>query len=174
MKKDICIILSLVFGMHFVSLSQNISLDTLSINQIIEIVKKDTWVEGFGDGPYISGNLTIANNTNDFFYIGNSIFVSYCKDGFLCNSLPFYTSVEKESVVCSGDSITISFGIPLLFGLSNKYQSDTILNDYLFHDYSRYLDELAESICVRFFINMIICDVYPQRVIADKEPVFLK
>lgn len=176
MSKKIILILCLFvyIAIPFIATAQIIELDTLFVNHIIEIKKYDVWVEDFGDGPYINGKLVITNNLSGNIIIGNSIAISYCRDGFLCNSLPYYTTKNNESIISPTDSLILMFGIPLLFGTTKDDRVDKDSNDYEIKDYGCFLEELLESICVTINIDHHNMEVRPENIVVNNKILFLE
>lgn len=173
-RKLIIICLFVYVAIPFIATAQIIELDTLVINHITEIKKHDAWVEEFGEGPYINGRLVIKNNQNGNIKIGNSIAISYYHDGLLCNSLPYYTSDDNESIMNPTDSLILMFGIPLLFGTRKDNRVDKIQNGYKIKDYSCYIEELLESICVIININNHNVEIRPENIVVNDECVLLE
>lgn len=165
---------SVFMAIPFVNFSQTINLDTLFVGNVIEIIKNDIWVEGFGEGPYINGKIAIKNNIDGNVIIGNSIFASYYHEGFKCNSLPYFTSPNNEKIVRCGDSLLLDFEIPLLFGTFNKNKVESIKNDLVIMDYSRYIEELSESILVVIVLNGHPFEIRPKTIIVNRESVLFE
>lgn len=168
MKRETLIFLLCVFALIPIAANaQTIDLDTLFIDHIIEKQPQGILSEEFGEGPYVSGKLTLYNSLNRNSIISNAIRVSYCHDGFQCNSLPHYVSANNNIVVNPGDSLIIRFDIPLMFGMSNNHQKTNTQNDLLL-DYSRCLGELTESISVVIILNGKRMELRPQNIITNE------
>ena len=158
----------------FIATAQIIELDTLFVNYITELKKNDAWIEGFGEGPYINGKLVINNNQNGNIIIGNSVAISYCRDGLQCNSLQYYTSEINESIMNPTDSLILMFEIPLLFGTTKDDRVDKTTNGYEIKDYGCYLEELLESICVTIYIDHHNMEVRPDNIVVNNKILFVE
>lgn len=174
-KKIIFKLCLLVYiAMPLISTAQMIELDTLFVNHIKEIKKKDVWIEEFGEGPYVNGKLVINNNQKGNIVIGNRISISYYHDGLLCNSLPYFTSANNEYVITPTDSLILTFDIPLMFGTTKESRVYYIQNDYETMDYNYYIEELIESVCVTININHNSVEVNPENIVVYNKGVLLE
>ena len=168
------VLLVCILTIQIESFGQNVCLDTMRIDRVIEIMQQDEWNEEFGEGPIASGIVTINNDNCHRLILGGNLYVNYCQDGYLCHSLSYNITSDKELVLNAGDSIVIHFSIPLMFGLTNKYLVKNEGNTYSVMDYSCSLKELTNSICAIILINGKDIEIWPKNIVISNKDVFLK
>ena len=153
---------------------QNIIVDSIVINHIIEKEPASLIVEGFGEGPNIKGVLNISNHSNTPITVGNYLYLKYSFEGHVCKSLPFCYTPDNEKIIRSGDSLSISFQIPLLLGYHNNSLIKREVDSSRLFDSSTYIREITDSIFVCILLDGQIIYACPEKVEIDYGVYYLK
>ncbi len=146
---------------------QNVIVDSIVVNHIIEKEPANSIVEGFGEGPNIKGVIKIINDANAPITVGNYLYLIYSFEGYVCRSLPFWYTPDNEKMIQSGDTLSISFQIPLLLGYNNSKLIKVEEDSSRLFNCSTYIKEMTDSFFVCILLDGQIINTCPEEVVID-------
>ncbi len=147
--------------------TQQCFVDSLMIDNIVEVTPLTVWDEGFGDGPIFYGTCYIKNNTSQNMTVeikSNMAYYNY-HDSCYSSMNDFY---HFKKILGLGESIEVEIGGDLMLYSELKESSLIISESSKTIDHTSVLHEIKDSIMIVVYCNDNPIKIKPQKIILKE------
>ena len=145
-------------------------IDSIIINNIIETEKTNIIEEGFGEGPFITGQCVVVNNTNETLYLNTNVEIVFVYQNNSYNKNVSFNLNKQFLILEPLDSTIIQFGTTMMLDVLLDKSKKTISDSMTIINHSTILKDILDSICVYLFFSDKTIGIKPSSFII-KDPV---